>query len=591
MPALRKHPQAATKHLFVTGGVVSSLGKGLTASSLGQLLTARGLQVTMQKLDPYLNVDPGTMNPFQHGEVFVTEDGAETDLDVGHYERFLDRNLSGSANVTTGQVYSSVIAKERRGEYLGDTVQVIPHITDEIKGRVLAMGKPDADGNRPDVVITEIGGTVGDIESLPFLEAARQVRHEVGRENCFFLHCSLVPYMAPSGELKTKPTQHSVAALRSIGITPDALILRCDRDVPEPLKTKIALMCDVDIDGVISTPDAPSIYDIPKVLHREELDAYVVRRLNLPFRDVDWTGWNDLLQRVHEPHETVRIALVGKYIDLSDAYLSVAEALRAGGFKHRAKVEMRWVASDDCETESGAAAVLSDVHAVLIPGGFGIRGIEGKIGAIRYARKRGVPVLGLCLGLQCIVIEAARSVGLAEANSAEFDPSTPDPVIATMADQRDAVAGEADLGGTMRLGAYPAVLEPGSIVAQAYEGTEVSERHRHRYEVNNAYRDRIAESGLRFSGTSPDGHLVEFVEYAADVHPFLVGTQAHPELKSRPTRPHPLFVAFIGAALDYKAAERLPVEIPEQRANGAEHPEDVGQALQGDSREKTEVRG
>ena len=591
MPALRKHPQTATKHLFVTGGVVSSLGKGLTASSLGQLLTARGLQVTMQKLDPYLNVDPGTMNPFQHGEVFVTEDGAETDLDVGHYERFLDRNLSGSANVTTGQVYSTVIAKERRGEYLGDTVQVIPHITDEIKSRILAMAQPDADGNRPDVVITEIGGTVGDIESLPFLEAARQVRHEVGRENCFFLHCSLVPFMAPSGELKTKPTQHSVAALRSIGITPDALILRCDRDVPEPLKNKIALMCDVDIDGVISTPDAPSIYDIPKVLHREELDAYVVRRLNLPFRDVDWTQWNDLLQPVHEPQETVRIALVGKYIDLSDAYLSVAEALRAGGFKHRAKVEMRWVASDDCETDSGAAAVLDDVHAVLIPGGFGIRGIEGKIGAIRYARKRGLPVLGLCLGLQCIVIEAARSVGITGANSAEFDPDTPDPVISTMADQRDAVAGEADLGGTMRLGAYPAVLEPGSIVAQAYGTTEVSERHRHRYEVNNAYRDRIAESGLRFSGTSPDGHLVEFVEYAPDVHPFLVGTQAHPELKSRPTRPHPLFAAFIGAALDYKAAERLPVEIPEQRANGAEHPDDAEQLLQDDSRVKSEVRG
>ncbi len=588
---LRKHPQTATKHLFVTGGVVSSLGKGLTASSLGQLLTARGLQVTMQKLDPYLNVDPGTMNPFQHGEVFVTEDGAETDLDVGHYERFLDRNLPGWANVTTGQVYSTVIAKERRGEYLGDTVQVIPHITDEIKSRVLAMAEPDADGNRADVVITEIGGTVGDIESLPFLEAARQVRHEVGRENCFFLHCSLVPFMAPSGELKTKPTQHSVAALRSIGITPDALILRCDRDVPEPLKNKIALMCDVDIDGVISTPDAPSIYDIPKVLHREELDAYVVRRLNLPFRDVDWTQWNDLLQRVHDPRETVRIALVGKYIDLSDAYLSVAEALRAGGFRHRAKVEMRWVASDDCETESGAAAELDDVHAVLIPGGFGIRGIEGKIGAIRYARKRGLPVLGLCLGLQCIVIEAARSVGITGANSAEFDPDTPDPVISTMADQRDAVAGEADLGGTMRLGAYPAVLESDSIVAQAYGATEVSERHRHRYEVNNAYRDRIAESGLKFSGTSPDGHLVEFVEYAPDVHPFLVGTQAHPELKSRPTRPHPLFAALVGAALDFKAAERLPVEIPEQRANGAEHQDKVGQQLQDDARVKSEVRG
>ncbi len=574
MPALRKHPQAATRHIFVTGGVVSSLGKGLTASSLGQLLTARGLQVTMQKLDPYLNVDPGTMNPFQHGEVFVTEDGAETDLDVGHYERFLDRDLSGSAKVTTGQVYSTVIAKERRGGYLGDTVQVIPHITDEIKNRILEMSRPDADGVRPDVVITEVGGTVGDIESQPFLEAARQVRHEVGRENCFFLHVSLVPFLAPSGELKTKPTQHSVAALRNIGITPDALILRCDRDVPEALKEKIALMCDVDIDGVISTPDAPSIYDIPKVLHREKLDAYVVRRLNLPFRDVDWTNWDDLLRRVHDPQETVRIALVGKYIDLSDAYLSVTEALRAGGFAHRAKVEMRWVASDDCETDTGAATALADVHAVLIPGGFGIRGIEGKIGAIRYARHRGLPLLGLCLGLQCIVIEAARTVGLSQANSAEFDPDTPDPVISTMADQRAAVAGAADLGGTMRLGAYPAVLEPGSVVAQAYQLTSVSERHRHRYEVNNSYRDRIAESGLRFSGTSPDGHLVEFVEYPSEVHPFLVGTQAHPELKSRPTRPHPLFVAFVGAAIDYKAAERLPVEIPDH-ANGRELADDA----------------
>ena len=589
MPPLRKHPQTATKHLFVSGGVVSSLGKGLTASSLGQLLTARGLQVTMQKLDPYLNVDPGTMNPFQHGEVFVTEDGAETDLDVGHYERFLDRNLSGSANVTTGQVYSRVIARERRSEYLCDTVQVIPHITDEIKSRILAMAEPDAQGIRPDVVITEIGGTVGDIESQPFLEAARQVRHEVGRENCFFLHVSLIPYLAPSGELKTKPTQHSVAALRSIGITPDALILRSDRDVPEPLKNKIALMCDVDIDGVISTPDAPSIYDIPKVLHREELDAYVVRRLNLPFRDVDWTTWDDLLRRVHDPGETVRIALVGKYIDLSDAYLSVAEALRAGGFAHRAKVEMRWVASDDCETDSGAATALADMHAVLIPGGFGIRGIEGKIGAIRYARHRRLPVLGLCLGLQCIVIEAARSVGLTGANSAEFDPDTPDPVISTMADQRDAVAGDADLGGTMRLGAYPATLEAGSIVAEAYQSTNVSERHRHRYEVNNEYREQIAESGLRVSGTSPDGHLVEFVEYPREVHPFLVGTQAHPELKSRPTRPHPLFVAFVGAALDYKAAERLPVEIPEQHANGREHPDTAAQPLSEHRREQ--VRG
>ncbi|MGV9743639.1 CTP synthase [Rhodococcus zopfii] len=560
MPQSR-HSRTATKHIFVSGGVASSLGKGLTASSLGALLTARGMRVTMQKLDPYLNVDPGTMNPFQHGEVFVTEDGAETDLDVGHYERFLDRDLSADANVTTGQVYSTVIAKERRGEYLGDTVQVIPHITDEIKNRIKAMAAPDAEGNVPDVVITEIGGTVGDIESQPFLEAARQVRHDIGRDNCFFLHVSLVPYLGPSGELKTKPTQHSVAALRNIGIQPDALILRCDRDVPDALKAKIALMCDVDVDGCISTPDAPSIYDIPKVLHSEGLDAYVVRQLGLPFRDVDWTVWGDLLDRVHNPRETVKVALVGKYIDLPDAYLSVTEALRAGGFAHRAKVEISWVASDECETEAGAERHLGDVDAVLIPGGFGIRGIEGKLGAIRFARTRKIPLLGLCLGLQCVVIEAARSVGITDASSTEFDPDTTHPVISTMADQEQIVAGEADLGGTMRLGAYPAVLTKGSVVAKAYGTEHVSERHRHRFEVNNAYRDRIAKSGLKFSGTSPDGRLVEFVEYPADVHPFFVATQAHPELKSRPTRPHPLFAGLIAAALQYKAAERLPVDV------------------------------
>ena len=566
--------QTATKHIFVSGGVASSLGKGLTASSLGQLLTSRGLRVTMQKLDPYLNVDPGTMNPFQHGEVFVTEDGAETDLDVGHYERFLDRNLSRDANVTTGQVYSSVIAKERRGEYLGDTVQVIPHITDEIKDRILAMSGPDLQGQTPDVVITEIGGTVGDIESQPFLEAARQIRHEVGRENCFFLHVTLVPYLAPSGELKTKPTQHSVAALRNIGIQPDALILRCDREVPQGLKNKIALMCDVDVDACISTPDAPSIYDIPKVLHREGLDAYVVRKLGLPFRDVDWTVWGDLLDRVHNPREAVTVALVGKYVDLPDAYLSVTEALRAGGFAAKAKVNIRWVQSDECETPEGAQHHLGDVDAVLIPGGFGIRGIEGKVGAIRFARTRSIPLLGLCLGLQCVVIEAARSVGLEDANSAEFEPETTHPVISTMADQAQAVAGEADLGGTMRLGAYPAVLEAGSVVAQTYGETEVSERHRHRFEVNNAYRDKIGQSRLRFSGTSPDGHLVEFVELPADVHPYFVATQAHPELKSRPTRPHPLFAGLVNAALKYKAAERLPVEIHGE----AEAGEDAEQA-------------
>ncbi|MFT3899899.1 MAG: CTP synthase [Gordonia sp. (in: high G+C Gram-positive bacteria)] len=557
-----RHGSAGTKHIFVTGGVASSLGKGLTASSLGQLLTARGLHVTMQKLDPYLNVDPGTMDPFQHGEVFVTEDGAETDLDVGHYERFLDVNLSQAANVTTGQVYSTVIAKERRGEYLGQTVQVIPHITDEIKRRVLDMREPGDDGVRPDVVITEIGGTVGDIESQPFLEAARQIRHDVGRDNVFFLHVSLVPFLAPSGELKTKPTQHSVAALRNIGIQPDALILRCDRDVPEALKQKIALMCDVDIEGVISTPDAPSIYDIPKVLHAESLDAYVVRKLGLPFRDVDWSVWGELLHRVHEPQETVRVALVGKYVDLPDAYLSVTEAIRAGGFAHRARTEIVWVQSDLCATDAGAQAELGDVDAILVPGGFGIRGIEGKVGAIRYARRRGIPLLGICLGLQCVVIEAARSVGFDDANSAEFDANSTHPVISVMADQEEAVSGDADLGGTMRLGSYPAVLGEGTQVAEAYGETEVTERHRHRYEVNNAYREKIAESGLVFSGTSPDGHLVEFVEYPKDAHPFLVATQAHPELKSRPTRPHPLFASLIAAALEYKAAERLPVEIP-----------------------------
>ncbi|TQM13456.1 CTP synthase [Pseudonocardia kunmingensis] len=553
----------ATRHLFVTGGVASSLGKGLTASSLGQLLTSRGLRVIMQKLDPYLNVDPGTMNPFQHGEVFVTEDGAETDLDIGHYERFLDRNLHGRANVTTGQVYSSVIAKERRGEYLGDTVQVIPHITNEIKDRIHAMAEPDEDGVVPDVVITEVGGTVGDIESLPFLEAVRQVRHDVGRDNCFFLHVSLVPYLAPSGELKTKPTQHSVAALRNIGIQPDGLVLRADREIPEGMKRKISLMCDVDTDGVIATPDAPSIYDIPRVLHREGLDAYVVRRLGLPFRDVDWTVWGDLLDRVHHPDETVRIALVGKYVDLPDAYLSVTEALRAGGFAHRSRVEIVWVQSDECRTPAGAATALEGMDGILIPGGFGVRGIEGKLGAIRHARTRGVPTLGLCLGLQCMVIEAARTLGgLADANSSEFDERTPHPVISTMADQRDVVAGERDMGGTMRLGAYPAKLGEGTVVAQAYGAREVSERHRHRYEVNNSYRDRLEEAGLVFGGTSPDGKLVEFVELPADKHPFFVGTQAHPELKSRPTRPHPLFSAFVKAALGYRAADRLPVELP-----------------------------
>jgi CTP synthase len=557
----RANARKPSKHIFVTGGVASSLGKGLTASSLGNLLSARGLRVVMQKLDPYLNVDPGTMNPFQHGEVFVTEDGAETDLDIGHYERFLDRDLSRNANVTTGQIYNAVIAKERRGEYLGDTVQVIPHVTNEIKARIRAMADA-GDGRAPDVVITEVGGTVGDIESLPFLEAIRQIRHDIGRDNCFFLHVSLVPYLAPSGELKTKPTQHSVAALRNIGIQPDALVCRSDREIPDKLKHKLSLYCDVDREAVIAAPDAPSIYDIPKVLHTEGLDAYVVRRLGLSFRDVAWSSWDDLLERVHHPEQTVTIALVGKYIDLPDAYLSVSEAVRAAGFAHRARVDIRWVKSDDCDTLTGAAQALAGVHGVIIPGGFGIRGIEGKIGASRYARENGIPTLGLCLGLQCMTLDVLRhEAGITKASSAEFDPDTPEPVIATMADQEDIVAGRGDLGGTMRLGAYPAKLEPGSLVAKAYDATEVSERHRHRYEVNNRYREAMAKAGLVASGLSPDGKLVEFVELDHDKHPFFVATQAHPELKSRPTRPHPLFVAFVGAAAEYSSQDRLPMDL------------------------------
>jgi CTP synthase len=538
------------RHVFVTGGVASSLGKGLTASSLGRLLKSRGLRVTMQKLDPYLNVDPGTMNPFQHGEVFVTEDGAETDLDVGHYERFLDEELYGAANVTTGKVYSEVIAKERRGEYLGDTVQVIPHITNEIKDRIRAMAVPPAGEDPIDVVITEIGGTVGDIESLPFLEAARQVRQDVGRDNVFFLHVSLVPYLAPSGEQKSKPTQHSVQSLRSIGITPDAIVCRSDRPIPASLKRKIAQTCDVDEDAVVSAPDAASIYDIPKVLHAEGLDAYVVRRLSLPFRDVDWAEWDELLRRVHRPSQRATIALVGKYVDLPDAYLSVTEALRAAGAANDTHIDIRWVTSDDCEGLEEAARTLDGVDGVLVPGGFGVRGIEGKLGAVRHAREHRIPTLGLCLGLQCMVIEVARhKAGLLDANSAEFDPDTVDPVIATMADQRDVVAGERDMGGTMRLGSYPAVLVEGSLVAAAYGSTRVAERHRHRYEVANAYRSALEEAGLVISGTSPDGRLVEYVELSPEEHPFFVGTQAHPEFKSRPTRAHPLFTGFVAAAL------------------------------------------
>jgi len=536
-----------TKHLFVTGGVASSLGKGLTASSLGRLLVARGIRVTMQKLDPYLNVDPGTMNPFQHGEVFVTDDGAETDLDIGHYERFLDTNLHGSANVTTGQVYSRVIARERRGEYLGETVQVIPHITNEIKERIRAMAAPDID-----VVITEVGGTVGDIESQPFLEAIRQIRQEVGRDNVFYLHISLVPYIGPSGELKTKPTQHSVVALRSIGIAPDAIVLRSDREIPASVKKKISLMCDVDLEAVVAAMDAPSIYDIPKVLHSEGLDSYVVKRLDLGGHDVVWGEWDALLEKVHHPKHHVRVGLVGKYIDLPDAYLSVSEALRAGGFANETKIEIVWIPSDECEGAQGAAKHLQGLDAIVVPGGFGIRGIEGKVGALKFARENKIPTLGLCLGLQCMVIEAARNLaGISDAISAEFSDSGT-PVIATMQDQKHVVEGDGDMGGTMRLGLYKSDLLKGSVVAETYESLEISERHRHRYEVNNQYRDQIAQSGLVFSGMYKERDLVEFVELPKEVHPYYVGTQAHPELRSRPTKPHPLFVGLIKAAVAAK---------------------------------------
>jgi len=544
-----------TKHIFVTGGVVSSLGKGLTAASLGNLLSGRGLKVVMQKLDPYLNVDPGTMNPFQHGEVFVTDDGAETDLDIGHYERFLDINLSRAANVTTGQVYSDVIARERRGEYLGETVQVIPHITDEIKRRMREQAQSEP---KPDVIISEIGGTVGDIESQPFIEAARQIRHELGRQNVFFVHVSLVPYMGASREQKTKPTQHSVAALRSIGIQPDALVLRSDRPVEASNRRKIALMCDVDESAVVNAVDVASIYDIPTVLHSQDLDDYIIDALRLDAGEMVWDGWSDLLDTVHNPKREVTIGLVGKYIDLPDAYLSVVEALKAGGFHHKARADIRWIASDECATDEGAAKALAGLDGICVPGGFGIRGIDGKVGALKYAREHKIPTLGLCLGLQCMVIEYARNVvGLSGASSTEFDPECEFPVIATMAEQVDIVDGKGDLGGTMRLGLYEASLQKGSQVAKLYGAETIVERHRHRYEVNNAFRPQLHDAGLVVSGQSPKGDLVEFVELPADVHPFYVSTQAHPELRSRPNRAHPLFAGLIAASLERREASEL----------------------------------
>jgi len=542
------------RHVFVTGGVASSLGKGLTAASLGNLLRARGLSVVMQKLDPYLNVDPGTMNPFQHGEVFVTDDGAETDLDIGHYERFLDINLNSAANVTTGQAYSTVIAKERSGEYLGDTVQVIPHITDELKRRMRLQAEMEP---KPDVIITEIGGTVGDIESQPFMEAARQVRQDVGRDNVFFVHVTLVPYLNPSGELKTKPTQHSVAMLRSLGIQPDAIVCRSDRELPDAIKNKISQMCDVDREAVVTAADASSIYDIPKVLHSEGLDTYIIKALNLKAIDVDWSGWQPVLTAVHEPKHEVDIGLVGKYIDLPDAYLSVTEALRAGGFANSTKVNIHWIKSDDCESASGARENIAELDAICVPGGFGIRGIEGKLGALKFARENQVPTLGLCLGLQCMVIEYSRNVvGIEGATSSEFEPEAKNHVIATMAEQVE-LLDKSEMGGTMRLGLYEAKLEKGSLVQKLYGSDSASERHRHRYEVNNAFREQIAGAGLFFSGTSPDGNLVEYVELPKEVHPFYVATQAHPEFKSRPTRANPLFDGLIKAALERQKSQRL----------------------------------
>jgi CTP synthase len=536
------------KHVFVTGGVASSLGKGLTASSLGRLLKSRGLRVTMQKLDPYFNVDPGTMNPFQHGEVFVTDDKGETDLDLGHYERFVDVPLTRRSNATTGSIYQAVLAKERRGAYLGETVQVIPHITDEIKERITALATDDVD-----VVITEVGGTVGDIEILPFLEAIRQFRKDVGRDNVFYVHVTLVPFIGPSGEQKTKPTQHSVTELRSRGIQPDAIVCRSDRPIPKRLKEKISALCDVPEAGIVTAVDAEHLYEIPLVLHEEGLDDYVCELLHLAGHVADLSEWQALVDRIHSADQEVRIGLVGKYINLPDAYLSVVEALKHGGYGCGAKVVIDWISADDTEGLL-AEGRLHDLDGIVVPGGFGVRGIEGKIAAAAYAREHHVPYLGLCLGLHCAVIEFARDAcNLAGANSSEFDPLSPHPVIDLMDDQKAVV----DMGGTMRLGAYPARLAPGSITREAYGEEVVYERHRHRYEVNNRYRQVLEEHGMVLSGASPDGLLVEYIELPATSHPFFVATQAHPEFKSRPNRPHPLFAAFVRAALE-RAEGRLP---------------------------------
>ncbi|HXW32139.1 MAG TPA: CTP synthase [Acidimicrobiales bacterium] len=537
-----------TKYVFVTGGVSSSLGKGLTASSLGRLLKSRGLRVTMVKLDPYINVDPGTMNPFEHGEVFVTEDGGETDLDLGHYERFIDESLTRKSNATTGSIYREVIRKERLGEYLGKTVQVIPHVTDEIKERIRRLAD-----DQVDVVIVEIGGTVGDIEIVPFLEAVRQFRHDVGRDNVCYMHLTLVPFLAPSGEQKTKPTQHSVTELRSRGIQPDIIVCRSDQPISDSLKRKISLLCDVPVEGVVSAVDAPSIYEIPVVLHEEGLDRMVCKILAIDEtrHSLDLSNWERVVSQVSSSERPVRVGVVGKYINLPDAYLSVVEALRHAGFHHGARVEVDWIQAEEVPDLLGTER-LHMLDGIVIPGGFGERGIEGKVGAARFARQQQVPCLGLCLGLQVMVIDAARNLaGMDRANSREFDTLTPYPVIDLMDDQQNVV----DKGGTMRLGAYVAQLVPGSVVAQAYGAEVVSERHRHRFEVNPRFRSRLEEAGLLCSGSSPDGRLVEFVELPG--HPFWVGTQAHPEFKSRPDRAHPLFLGLLGAAL-VRAEGRLP---------------------------------
>ena len=537
-----------TKHIFVTGGVTSSLGKGLTASSLGRLLHSRGLRVKMQKLDPYINVDPGTMNPFEHGEVFVTEDGAETDLDLGHYERFVDINTEQNSNATTGSIYSTVLAKERRGDYLGSTVQVIPHITDEIKNRITSLADAETD-----VVITEVGGTVGDIEILPFLEAIRQFRLDVGRDNVCYVHVTLVPFLGTSGEQKTKPTQHSVTELRSRGIQPDVIVCRSDRDISANLKRKISNLCDVPIQGVITCADMPNLYAIPLALHEEGLDSFVcdLLRLDGPENSVDLASWRQLVSRTEQADRTVRIGIIGKYVNLPDAYLSVVEALRHGGFHHGVRVKLDWIQAEDV-TETLAPSLLDPLDAIVIPGGFGERGIEGKILTANYAREHEIPCLGLCLGLQTMTIAFARHVvGLKDANSREFNPESPHLVIDLMDEQQNVV----DKGGTMRLGAYDAVLQEGSQVAEAYGSTKVSERHRHRFEFSPKYRDQLEAAGLRCSGTSPDGGLVEFIELPD--HPFWIATQAHPELKSRPNRPHPLFRALVGAA-DARSEGRNP---------------------------------